>query len=310
LKNCFGIISVLLSLTLLTASLAGVENEKPRVSMSFDDGSIRDYPGYSGNYWNELLLENLKSNNLKAILYVKGVALDNNKGKQIIKSWDSAGHMIGNHTYSHANFNNNDVSLEDYKREFRINDSLINQYTNYAKLFRFPYLKEGNTIPKRDGFRLFLKEQAYSIGYVTIDASDWYIDSRLAKRLSEDSIADISGFRDFYIEHLFDRAQYYDSLAQVVLGRKISHNLLLHHNLASALFLDDLIQYFRDNGWDVIDASEAYKDDVYKELPDILPAGESLIWALAKLSGRYSDALRYPAEDSRYEKAKMDSLGL
>ena len=42
----------------------------------------------------------------------------------------------------------------------------------------------------------------------------------------------------------------------------------------------------------------------------VLPAGESLIWVLAKQSGKYDSMLRYPAEDERYEKEKMDALGL
>ena len=86
--------------------------------------------------------------------------------------------------------------------------------------------------------------------------------------------------------------------------------ILLHHNLAAALFLGDLIQHFKDKGWEVIDADKAYKDMVYDEVPDNVPAGESLIWALAKKSGKFEKVLRYPAEDGEYEKPFMDKLGL
>jgi len=86
--------------------------------------------------------------------------------------------------------------------------------------------------------------------------------------------------------------------------------MLLHHNLAAALFLDDLIQHFKDNGWEVIDADIAYKDKIYNKLPTNIPAGESLIWALARQSGRFEKVLRYPAEDGGYEKPFMDKLGL
>ena len=74
--------------------------------------------------------------------------------------------------------------------------------------------------------------------------------------------------------------------------------------------MDDLIQYFKDNGWEVIDADKAYKDAIYKTETNTIPAGESLIWALAKSSGKFDGVLRYPAEDSRYEKPAMDSLRL
>jgi hypothetical protein len=45
-------------------------------------------------------------------------------------------------------------------------------------------------------------------------------------------------------------------------------------------------------------------------MPKIVPAGESLIWALAKETGKFDKVLRYPGEDSEYENAKMDKLGL
>lgn len=74
--------------------------------------------------------------------------------------------------------------------------------------------------------------------------------------------------------------------------RQISHVLLLHHNLAAALFLGDLIQYFKDIGWEVIDADKAYKDDFYSQESLNIPAGKSLVWALVKESGRFDKVLR------------------
>ena len=41
----------------------------------------------------------------------------------------------------------------------------------------------------------------------------------------------------------------YDKLARAVLGRSPKHTLLVHHNLLNALFLDDIIQMFKDKGW-------------------------------------------------------------
>jgi hypothetical protein len=80
--------------------------------------------------------------------------------------------------------------------------------------------------------------------------------------------------------------------------------------LASALFLGDLIETFKKEGWEVIDAQEAFQDEIFQQVPNSEYAGESLIYSMAKQSGTYDHFLRYPAEDSRYEKAEMDSLGL
>lgn len=149
-----------------------------------------------------------------------------------------------------------------------------------------------------------------AIKSVTIDASDWYISDRLEKRLSQNPNADITPYKNYYLQHLWDRAQYYDGLAQEVLGRRPNHTLLVHHNLLNALFLGGIIQMFKDKGWKLISAEEAFQDPVFNMMPNTLPAGESLIWALAKQTGRYDDKLRYPGEDGSYEKEEMDKLGL
>lgn len=284
--------------------------EKPKISFSFDDGATQNFPGYKNADWNQLLIDKLTAENVQTILFVKGKNLDNEAGRTIIKSWNDAGHLIANHTYSHPYFNSKKVSLNRFKQELVKNDSLINNYSNFTKLFRFPYLKEGNTIEKRDGFRVFLKEKEYKIGHVTVDASDWYINQRLVKRLKENPQSDISGYRNYYLKHLYNRAEYYNSLGKKLTGRQIHHNILLHHNLTSALFIDDLIKHFKKNGWEIVNAEKAYKDPIYTKTPVTIPAGESLLWALAKQTKKYDSILRYPAEDSRYEKEAMDFLGL
>lgn len=281
---------------------------QPKISFSFDDGMTADRPGYPLEVWNGRLLETLRKNKIASILFVAGKNKSTKKGRHILRSWNDAGHLIANHTTHHPNYSSPECTYERFADELRSNDSLIQQYSNYAKWFRFPYLKEGDTPEKVDLFRSFLKDMGYRNGYVTIDASDWYIDSRLVKRLRENPQADLSAFRDFYLDHIWERAQFYEKLSFELTQRHIGHTLLLHHNLAAALFLDDLVRMFQDRGWQIISTEEAYADPIFEKTPNY--AGESLIYALAKDSGRYEDVLRYPAEDSRYEEKKMNDLGL
>ncbi len=281
---------------------------QPTISFTFDDGITEDRCGYSFKDWNAMLLGHLEKANIKTIFFVTGKNKIDENGKFLLNSWNEKGHRIGNHTYTHPYYNSKKVSFKDFSGELIKTDEVINGYSNYIRLFRFPYLKEGNTQGKVDSIRQFLKEKKYKNGHVTIDASDWYIDSRLRKRLKENPDADIEGFKNFYLQHIFERATFYEDLSHKITGRHINHTLLLHHNLTAALFLDDLIHMFKEKGWKIIPADEAYKDLIFKENPK--HAGESLIWALAKDSGDFEDILRYPAEDSRYEKDKMDRLGL
>ena len=283
---------------------------RPTISFSFDDGSINDFGEYRLEIWNQMLLDNLNKHHLKSILFSAGKNKTTQKGKYVLSSWNEAGHFICNHTLSHPNFNNKDITLENFESELMQNDSIIKQFSNFHPFFRFPYLKEGDTKEKIEGFRSYMKQKGYKNGHVTIDASDWYINSRLIDRLKENPNADISGIRDYYMNHLLNRALYYDSIAYQLTGRRIKHVILLHHNLAAALFLDNLIKHFIDHGWNIMDTDKAYEDKIYSEITHTIPAGESLIWALAKQSGKFEKVLRYPAEDGEYEKALMDMLKL
>lgn len=281
---------------------------QPTISFTFDDGLIDDMPGYTFQEWNSMLLSHLDRAEVKAVFFVTGLNKLSAKGKSLLESWNSSDHRIANHTFSHLNYNSKSVTFEIFAKDFIKNDSIIGRFENYIRLFRFPYLKEGDTKEKVELFRALLKKNNYKNGYVTIDASDWYIDSRLRNRLKENSSADISGFRQFYLDHIYSRALFYEDLAYKLTGRHIHHTLLLHHNLTSALFLGELIALFKEKGWKVMDADKAFADEIFDRTPG--HAGESIIWALAKDSGQYENMLRYPAEDSRYEKEKMDKLGL
>lgn len=286
--------------------------DKPTVSFTFDDGVTTDILDYKFKDWNAMILQSLEEAGITAVFFVTGSNKTDAKGRYLLNSWNEKGHIIANHSFSHPSFGGDKKTVQDFETELLRTDSIISAYSHYKRLFRFPYLKEGNTREKVDGMRSVLQTHGYKNGHVTIDASDWYVDSRLRKRLQEQGAtrADIDPFRDFYLDHILERAKFYEDLSYKMTGRHIRHTLLLHHNLTSALFLDDLIKRFKAEGWDITDAEKAFQDEIFNTSPKVIPAGESLIWSLAKESGKYEQILRYPAEDSQYEEARMNALGL
>jgi peptidoglycan-N-acetylglucosamine deacetylase len=78
----------------------------------------------------------------------------------------------------------------------------------------------------------------------------------------------------------------------------------------SNLFASNNLPHIASKDWGVIDAEEAFSDGVFTRQPDTVPAGQSLIWALAKETGNFEGRLRYPGEDDPYEKPVLDRLGL
>src|SRR5262249_17032865 len=154
-----------------------------------------------------------------------------------------------------------------------------------------------DTLEKRDKFRALLKERNYRVGYVIIDASDWYVNQRLLHRWETQPNNPVGAYRDFLIKHLLDRAGFYRNLAIDLLGRDILYTLLMHFNTLNALVLPEVMAAFESAGWQWVDASLAFEDPIFRSQPNIVPAGESLVWGLAKETGRFADRLRYPGED-------------
>ena len=282
----------------------------PSVAFTFDDPKVSPQPLYTQSQIADQMLNALDHAKVKAALCVCGKRIESDEGKALIEKWDNAGHMITNHTYSHINYNLNSTTYDTFVSDITRGESLIRNYKHFAKFLPFPYLKEGDTIAKRDDLRNWMRSNGYRHAYVTIDASDWYIDDRLKAKLNINLQTDLKPYRDFYLEHLWSRSQFYDSIAQKLTGRSVHHTILLHHALVNGLFLGDLIVLYRSKGWHVIDASESFQDPIFALEPKTLPAGESLIWAMAKETDRYDSILRYPGEDSSYEAPKMDKRGL
>lgn len=287
------------------------DEDRPQIAITMDDFAWNKAVKLVPEERNRAILGALQSHGrLKAALFVAGKNADNETGKTLLREWDQAGHLIGNHSYSHKELNSSKVTAEVFTADILKCEEVIKSFPHFQKRFRFPYLSEGETAAKRDAVRTFLKQNGYRTGHVTIDASDWAVDDRLSARLTKGPAADLKPYRDFYLSHMWERSLYYDDLSQKVLGRSVKHTILMHYNLLNALFLGDLLDMFESKGWKLIDAAEAFKDPVFLAEPKIIPAGQSLIWALAKEAGKFDKLLRYPGEDSEYEKAKMDKLSL
>lgn len=284
------------------------KKENPHIAFSFDDGSTKDRLNYKNSEWNAMIRKQLKDNKIQAVWFVAGKSMDSEKGRQLLGKWDEDGHIIANHTYSHFNYNDSLMTSKTYIEDIQKCDSLIINYENYRKIFRFPYLNGGNTISKRDSLNDYLQQNDYTQGWVTIDNAEWYINMRLMRHLKQNPNTDIKEFKDYYVNNMFEMAEYYNNLSIQNNHRHIKHTILLHFNLTSALFLGDLIEKFRNEGWIIDNYEEVIKDPIYLDYLVGIPAEQSLIWVQAMQKGGFEK--KYPKGDSEYLKNEMDKLGL
>ncbi len=277
------------------------------LALSFDDG-FNPSTQPQANQWNEQILTSLRDHQIKATLFPSLTRMGGAEGLGLVQAWSREGHRIGNHTASHKSLADPALSLEDFITDVQLADAAFKSLPTFTPMLRFPYLKEGDTIAKRDGFRQWMAAHDYKSAPVSIDASDWYYSRVFADHVQAGDSAKAERVKEQYILHLLDRASYYDQLAQELLGRSPAHVILLHTNQINAAALPDVLAAFTAKGWTITSTEAAFQDPLYAQAPDTLPAGESIIWALAKAKNMPN--LRYPAEDSVYEEPLLKEAGL
>lgn len=258
-----------------------------KVALSLDDAPfLRPAPILAAPAQHEAMRKALKDRKVRAILFANGInGGDTPEGKAILQAWGVAGHLIANHSYSHWDLNQDEVSLEAYEADVLRGEALIHDLPGFTKRYRYPFLRAGNTVAKRDGFYAFLKARENAIGHVSIDTADYLLDERLRKRLEKEPKADLAPYRDLYLKHLWACARFYDAWSREVFGREIPHVILMHCRLLNGLFLGDVIDFFRAKGWTWISPAEAFKDPVYALMPKNLPGGEALADAVSAERG-------------------------
>ena len=292
-----------------------------KVALSLDDAPfLRPAPRMAAPAQHLAMRKTLRDRNVQAILFANGVnGGDTPEGKAILRAWGEAGHLIANHSYSHWDLNRDDVTLEAYEADVLKGEALIKALPGFTKRYRYPFLRAGNTVAKRDGFYAFLAARGDAIGHVSIDTADYLLDERLRKRLEQEPGADVAPYRDLYLKHLWACARFYDAWSRAVFGREIPHVILLHSRLLNGLFLGDVIDFFRAKGWTWISPADAFKDSAYALMPKNLPSGEALADAVSAERGQLGFVKTWRAQitdpddllfSERRLSERMDQLGL
>ena len=117
----------------------------PEISFTIDDPNLLETPLQTAVQRNQGILEAFAKNNIKAALFVCGMRIDSEEGKRALLEWDKQGHIIAHHSYSHLNLNQYSMTVDQFRDDFNRAEKIISNYKHFKKIFRFPYLKEGET---------------------------------------------------------------------------------------------------------------------------------------------------------------------
>jgi peptidoglycan/xylan/chitin deacetylase (PgdA/CDA1 family) len=248
--------------------------QQKQVCFTLDDLPVVNYGITDSTYQKELfhkIVRSLKTNNVPAIGFVNARKLYLN-GKllpfqvNLLKSWSANGLELGNHTFSHPDYNSvpfREFTTDVIKGE-PILKKVLKEQNQSLKYFRHPFLHVGNTKAKADSLTDFLTKRNYVAAPVTIDNEDYLFALAYKKAKDKNDSALASKIGGDYIAYMEEKLKYYEMLSNQLFGRNISHTLLMHSSLINADYLDSLIAMYKSNNYTFVSLGEALKDLAYQ----------------------------------------------
>jgi len=259
-----------------------------RIALTYDDAPRGDGRVFSGDQRAEVLIEALQSVEAgPAAFFVTTRGFERTSGRDRVRKYADAEHLIANHTHTHpwANKTPSDAFLAEIDHA----EAELSGLPNRRAWFRFPFLDEGRDADKVQTIAAGLDARGLANGYVTVDNYDWHVDLRLQQALRDEKWVDFEKLGRFYVRMMIYAAEYYDGIAVQTLGESPVHVLLLHENDLAALFADDLVRAFRAAGWEIVSPDAAYDDPL--PAPLSLNTGQGRVVGLAADAGRAANTM-------------------
>lgn len=289
------------------AAVCGVASAQS-LAISFEDGFDPQDRAHAA-LWNAAVLSALAEAHVTTIFFPSGSRIDNPEGLNLVRAWGEEGHTIGNCGYcaaSYATSNSGTAPRPQVINDLKKTQALLSNLPGWEPRFRLADASPNRAGIDRNGLSQWLRSNHYKSAAVSIDVRDSYYSSRYQAWHSAHPDEDATRFRNSYLAHLWNRANYYDQLSTRLLHRSVPHVLRLHTNAINAAYLSDVIQMFRENGWIIISPEKAYADRLYANVDPLSSNSDSLLWSLARQKG--VTGLRIPAEDDAYEKPLLDKV--
>lgn len=278
------------------------------IALTFDDATRGDGPFYSGEARTDKLIQALsQAGVVEAMFFVttRNLANTRESGPVRLRAYTDAGHVLGNHSHSHQWLWRTDTDA--YIADLDKAAAILADFDNVQPYYRFPFLDEGRAIDKRDALREALDRRGLKNGYVTIDTYDWYLMTLAKEARRAGTEFNLDDLRNLYVDVIVRSTEFYDSMAQQTLGRSPHHVLLLHENDLAALFIGDLVEELRRQGFRIIPSTVAFDDPIAAREPDTLFLGQGRISALAHEAGRAPRDLVSPTEDEDYLRNRFEA---
>jgi len=254
---------------------AAVPPAKTKLALTFDDLPVHGPlpPGTTRAEVARSIVATLRSAKAPptyGFINAKGIR-DAPETAGFLEIWRAAGHPLGNHTFSHMDLHTN--SVEAFEQ-----DALANETTLQASMgssdwhwFRYPYLREGETIEKRHAIAGFLKDHGYRVAEVTMSFDDYAYNEPYARCLTAKDSAGVEWLKESYASRAAAALSRGREEAQRLYGHDIGHVMLLHVGAFQMVMLPKLMDLIREHGFDLVTLPEAQSDPAYSATESDVP---------------------------------------
>jgi len=187
---------------------------------------------------------------------------------EVLKLWREAGQPLGNHTYTHMNFTDNPADA--FEENISKNESLLTQLMEGKDWhwFRYPYLREGDTLEKRHAARAYLRDHHYRIAQVTLDFEDYLWNGPYARCTDRKDEKAIAWLKQSYLQTAHEYFTLDRAMAKQIYGRQIKYVLLMHIGAFDAEMFPALIAQMKKEGFKFVSLEKAQSDRAYLNDPD------------------------------------------
>ena len=249
--------------------------QKKQVCFSFDDLPMVSYgitdPGYQQQVMDRLVAS-LNKHRIPAIGFVNEKKLFDKNGTiipfqvDILKTWINGGLELGNHTYSHPDYNK--VFFAEYANNIvegeTVSKQILAEKGQLPHYFRHPFLHVGNTQAKADSLDNFLEERRYRVAPVTIDNEDYLFAVAYKRASVKNDTALMQLIRTDFVHYIEAKLKYYEKQSEIMFGRAIPQILLLHASLLNSDCTGLLAAMFEKNQYEFVSMDVALRDKVYQ----------------------------------------------
>ena len=212
------------------------------------------------------ILSTLKKHKVPAVGFVNEHMLNSGDRIALLREWVDAGMVLGNHTYSHPDFNR--LTVEQFEEEITKGDVVTRQLMRsrqpYQLYFRHPMTHTGDTREKKEAIEQFLSARGYKVTPHTIENSDFIFNVPYAHALQKGDKALAKRLRDAYLDFTIAATEFAEKISPEVFGREIPQLLLIHSNSINADCLDELLQKLEARGYTFVSLDQVMADPAYQ----------------------------------------------